>query len=283
MERLGTLAENWKPADLLPQVLEIARSAGEAIMEAYADLNPAVEYKKDDSPLTQADLASHRIICDGLARINCEIPVLSEESAEIPFEVRRHWNMFWLVDPLDGTKEFLKRNGEFTVNIALLRGDAPVLGVVYAPATGTVYYAAEGGGAHKAEKGISKPIHASASLSSLPKVVVSRWHGEGVDAMRSDLAKIGVDPGRCEFVPMGSSLKFCIVAEGGADLYLRNGPTMEWDTAAAHCVLQIAGGAVSDLEGNALTYNKPVLRNPNFLASATRLIPRPVSSLVDDE
>lgn len=267
------LVQNWKPVDLVPRVLEITRIAGKAIMEAYADLNPAVEYKKDDSPLTQADLVSHRIVCEGLARIDSEIPVLSEESAEILFEVRRHWNMFWLVDPLDGTKEFLKRNGEFTVNIALVRGEVPVLGVVYAPATGTAYYAAEGGGAHKAEAGIAKPIHACAQLPSSPRVVVSRWHGDGVDAMRAGLAKIGADPERCEFVPMGSSLKFCMVAEGAADLYLRNGPTMEWDTAAAHCVLEIAGGAVSDLEGNALTYNKPVLRNPSFLASATRLIP----------
>jgi 3'(2'), 5'-bisphosphate nucleotidase len=276
MEGMGMLAEDWKPAGLLPLVVEIARSAGQAIMGVYADLNPAVEYKKDDSPLTQADLASHRIICDGLAQITPEIPVLSEESAEIPFEVRRNWHRFWLVDPLDGTKEFLKRNGEFTVNIALVRGNTPILGVVYAPATDVAYFAAENAGAQKSERGIAEPLHVSAKQNPAPKVAVSRWHGDGVDAMRADLERIGVDPGRCEFVPMGSSLKFCMVAEGSADLYLRNGPTMEWDTAAAQCVLEVAGGAVSDLEGNPLTYNKPVLRNPSFLASATRLIPLPV-------
>ncbi|MGH9559865.1 MAG: 3'(2'),5'-bisphosphate nucleotidase CysQ, partial [Terracidiphilus sp.] len=229
-------------------------------MTVYADLNPAVEYKKDDSPLTQADLASHRIVCEGLAQSASEIPVLSEESAEIPFQMRHDWHTFWLVDPLDGTKEFLKHNGEFTVNIALVRGSAPILGVVYAPATGVAYFAAEGAGAHKWDAGITKPIHASTKLPPSPKVVVSRWHGEGVDAMRADLERIGADASRCEFVPMGSSLKFCMVAEGSADLYLRNGPTMEWDTAAAQCVLETAGGTVSDLEGNALAYNKPVLR-----------------------
>ncbi len=272
------LEEGWKSADLLPQVVEIARRAGEAIMEIYADLNPAIEYKKDDSPLTQADLASHRIVCDALAQISSELPVLSEESAEIPYEVRRNWHTFWLVDPLDGTKEFLKRNGEFTVNIALVRGSAAILGVVYAPATGIAYFAAEKAGAYKSEGGTAKRIHASTKQNPAPKVTVSRWHGDGVDAMRADLERIGVDASRCEFVPMGSSLKFCMVAEGSADLYLRNGPTMEWDTGAAQCVLEIAGGAVSDLEGNPLTYNKPVLRNPNFLASATRLISLPVCS-----
>ncbi|MGB0066228.1 MAG: 3'(2'),5'-bisphosphate nucleotidase CysQ [Terracidiphilus sp.] len=269
------LEEDWKPADLLPQALEIARRAGAAIMEVYAELNPAIEYKKDDSPLTQADLASHGIVCDALAQISTRIPVLSEESTEIPYEARRDWDSFWLVDPLDGTKEFVNRNGEFTVNIALVRGRTPILGVVYAPATDVAYFAAEGAGAHKSEGEIAKPIHASQKQNPAPKIVVSRWHGDGVDAMRADLEKIGVDASCCEFVPMGSSLKFCMVAEGSADLYLRNGPTMEWDTAAAQCVLEMAGGAVSDLEGNPLTYNKPVLRNPSFLASATRMIPLP--------
>jgi 3'(2'), 5'-bisphosphate nucleotidase len=265
--------DGCNPAELLPRVIQIAHLAGQAIMDVYAKQDSVVEYKSDDSPLTQADLASHRIICDGLAASYSGIPVLSEESAEIPFEERGKWDLFWLVDPLDGTKEFLKRNGEFTVNIALMRGGAPVLGVVYAPATDTAYYAAEGAGAHKSAGGVVTAIHTNRERSSAPKVVVSRWHGDGVDKMHADLERIGVDHGRCQFVPMGSSLKFCMVAEGSADLYLRNGPTMEWDTAAAQCVLEIAGGAVTNLEGNRLEYNKPVLRNPNFLASATRLIP----------
>lgn len=265
-----------KPAELLPQVIGIARRAGDAIMDVYKDLNTLVEYKKDDSPLTQADLASHRIICDALADISSHIPVLSEESAEVPFEARSSWQSFWLVDPLDGTKEFVKRNGEFTVNIALMQGGIPILGVVYAPATGVAYFGADGAGAHKSEKGTVKPIHANKTHNPAPKVVISRWHSGDEEQMRIDLERIGVDPSRCDFVPMGSSLKFCLVAEGSADLYLRNGPTMEWDTAAAQCVLEMAGGSVSDLEGNRLEYNKPVLRNPGFLASATRLIPLPV-------
>jgi 3'(2'), 5'-bisphosphate nucleotidase len=254
------------PAAFLPSVLEIAHRAGEAIMAIYADPNIAVQYKKDDSPLTQADLASHRIICDGLAALSPQIPVLSEESAEIPYEVRRAWQSFWLVDPLDGTKAFLKRNGEFTVNIALMRDGSPVLGVVYAPAAGKTYFAAEGAVASRLETGVVTPIRAAAIPNPSPKVVVSRSHGGGVDEMRIDLQKIGVDADRCRFVPMSSSLKFCLVAEGSADVYLRKGPTMEWDTAAAQCVLEMAGGSVSDLEGNRLAYNKPVLLNPGFLA-----------------
>lgn len=256
---------------MLPQVCEIARRAGEAILTVYADLNPAVEYKEDHSPLTEADLASHRIICEDLKALFPEIPILSEESREISYDVRRNWKTFWLVDPLDGTKEFLKHNGEFTVNIALMNADAAVLGVVYAPVTGVTYFAAEGAGASKSENEIVMPIHVSSVLSSSPRVVVSRWHGAGMEQARIDLEKIGVKADKCEFVPMGSSLKFCLVAEGIADLYLRNGPTMEWDTAAAQCVLEMAGGSVSDLEGNKLAYNKPSLLNPSFLASATQV------------
>lgn len=263
------------PAECLPQVIEIAHRAGDAIMAIYADLNPAVQYKKDDSPLTHADLASHRIICDGLNALSPQIPVLSEESAEIPYEVRRTWQAFWLVDPLDGTKEFLNRNGEFTVNIALMRNGSPILGVVYAPAMGKTYFAAEGAGAARSELGVATSIRAAAISNPSPRVVVSRLHGGGMDEMRIDLSKIGVDPDACQFVSMGSSLKFCLVAEGSADIYLRNGPTMEWDTAAAQCVLEMAGGSVSDLAGNRLAYNKPVLLNPGFLASATRLVPQP--------
>ena len=275
MEKIEMIEETSDPAELLPAVLQIALRAGQAIMEVYEDLHHEVEYKLDDSPLTKADLASHRIISDALAAISSNIPVLSEESTEIPFEVRRNWHSFWLVDPLDGTKEFLNRNGEFTVNIALMRAGAPILGVVYVPATDIAYFAVEGAGARKSERGIVKPIRTLEERSAAPKVVISRWHGNGVDQMHADLEKIGVDPSRCEFVPTGSSLKFCLIAEGSADLYLRNWPTMEWDTAAAQYVLEMAGGSVSDLEGNRLKYNKPVLRNPSFLASAARLISPP--------
>ncbi len=275
------LEDGCRPEELVSQVLQIARRAGHMIMEVYADINTFVEYKNDNSPLTQADLVSHRIICDSLAAISSGIPVLSEESAEIPFEARRNWRSLWLVDPLDSTREFLNRNGEFTVNVALMRGGVPILGVVYAPATDVAYFAVEGDGAHKLEAGSVKPIHTPAMCNPEPKVIVSRRHRDSVDGMHAELEKIGIDPSRCEFIPMGSSLKFCMVAEGSADLYLRNGPTMEWDTAAAQCVLEMAGGSVSDLDGNPLKYNKPVLRNPSFLASTTPLIPLLIG--LDDE
>jgi len=262
------------PADLLPQIVEIARRAGVAIMTVYKDLTPSVELKQDKSPLTQADLASHRVICDGLAAQANQFPILTEEAAEIPFELRQTWETFWLVDPLDGTKEFLKRNGQFTVNIALITAGVPILGVVYAPATSTMYFAAEGAGARKQQHGVDAPIEVDGTHKQRPRIVTSLSHGGGMDQTKIDLEKIGVDADQCEFVPMGSSLKFCLVAEGSADIYLRNGPTMEWDTAAAQCVLEIAGGTVSDLEGNRLRYNKPILLNPSFLAAATPLIPQ---------
>jgi 3'(2'), 5'-bisphosphate nucleotidase len=263
--KLGTAA-------LLPQVVEIARRAGESIMAVYADLNPVVKSKPDKSPLTQADLASHRVICDGLSAIPNRFPIVSEESAEISFKVRRTWETFWLVDPLDGTKEFLNRNGEFTVNIALINGGVPVLGVVYVPVAGTTYCAADGVGARKLQRGVEAPIKTAGTRNVVLKVIASRLHSAGMNQTRVDLERFGIDVGKCDFVAMGSSLKFCIVAEGRADAYLRNEPTMEWDTAAAQCVLEMAGGSVTDLEGNRLEYNKRVLLNPSFLASATRLI-----------
>lgn len=250
---------------LLPGVIDLAREAGRAILEVYSQVEPTVEYKRDNSPLTQADLASHRIIVDGLARLVPEWPVLSEESREIPFEQRGQWSYFWLVDPLDGTKEFLRRNGEFTVNIALIKAGAPILGVVYAPAIDRLYYAARGTGAFKVEGGSLSPIRTTASAAGTVRVVMSRSHGSGEENL--DQFTGGA---RCEFVSMGSSLKFCLVAEGTADVYPRTGPTMEWDTAAAQCVVEQAGGKVTDLKGNAMIYNKPVLLNPGFVAFGNR-------------
>ncbi|MGH9607854.1 MAG: 3'(2'),5'-bisphosphate nucleotidase CysQ [Terracidiphilus sp.] len=251
-------------SELLPHVVGLAREAGQAIMKVYSDVNPAVEYKRDNSPLTQADLASHHVIVDGLARLPGAWPVLSEESKEVPFDRRSSWRRFWMVDPLDGTKEFLRGNGEFTVNIALIEGGAPILGVVYAPAIDKLYFAARGVGAFKADRGAVSPIRAAQAQSGARRVVVSRSHGSGEE----NLDRFADGARNCEFIPMGSSLKFCLVAEGAADLYPRTGPTMEWDTAAAHCVLEQAGGSIADLDGEPLTYNKPHLRNPGFLAKA---------------
>ncbi len=261
MSATGNVRDENQLRELLPQVVEIAREAGKAVMRVYAEVNPAVEYKRDNSPLTQADLASHRIIDAGLTRIAPQWPVLSEESKEIPFEQRSAWQRFWLVDPLDGTKEFLKRNGEFTVNIALMEEGRPILGVVYAPAIDKMYYAARGAGAWKAEGGHAAAIRIGRAEHGRTRVVTSRSHA----SMEDNLDAFTGGDRDCEFVTMGSSLKFCLVAEGAADVYPRTGPTMEWDTAAAQCVVEQAGGTVTDIEGNPMLYNKPVLLNPGFV------------------
>src|SRR5271157_4738914 len=170
---VDTEAEDWLNG-LLPGVTSLAREAGKAILKVYAEVDPAVEYKRDNSPLTQADIASHQIIAEGLTRISPEWPVLSEESREIPFDQRRQWGYFWLVDPLDGTKEFLKRNGEFTVNIALIKDGAPILGVVYAPAIDKMYYGACGAGSFKEEGGYVSPIRTATADAGTIRVVMSR-------------------------------------------------------------------------------------------------------------
>lgn len=253
--------QNWL-RDLLPQVVEIGREAGRAVMKVYGEANPRVEYKEDRSPLTQADIASHHTILSGLREVTPEWPVLSEESKEIPFEERRRWQYFWLVDPLDGTKEFLKRNGEFTTNIALMENAVPILGVVYAPVIEKMYYAARGEGSWSVERETVTQIRTRSSGNGKFRVVMSRSHYASGER---DVSRFTGGRTDCEFVSMGSSLKFCLVAEGTADIYPRTGPTMEWDTAAAHCIVEQAGGSVTDLDGNPLKYNKPVLLNPGFV------------------
>jgi 3'(2'), 5'-bisphosphate nucleotidase len=247
--------------DLLPQVVALARAAGRAVMQVYGEVKPAVEYKRDNSPLTQADMASHHIIVDGLAQLTPERPILSEESREVPFEQREHWHSYWLVDPLDGTREFLRRNGEFTINVALMEDSRPILGVVYAPAIDKLYSACRGGGAWAAHGESVAAIRTARAADGRTRVVVSRSHASGEEKLEGfpELA------GPCDYVVMGSSLKFCLVAEGSADFYPRTGPTMEWDTAAAQCIVEQAGGTVTDLEGNPMRYNKPVLLNPGFV------------------
>lgn len=261
---IDTQAEDWLN-DLLRNVVCLAREAGQVILTLYSEINPAVEYKRDDSPLSHADMASHHVILDGLTRLYPEWPVLSEESGEIPFDRRSSWRYFWMVDPLDGTKEFLRRNGEFTVNIALMECSVPIIGVVYAPALDMMYFAAKGAGAWKAHGKTTLQIRAARPENSAPRVMVSRSHGLGEEG-EEVLERFTGGSGSCEFIPMGSSLKFCLLAEGAADIYPRTGPTMEWDTAAAHCILEEAGGSVVALDGNAMIYNKPNLLNPGFVA-----------------
>ncbi|MDP2324545.1 MAG: 3'(2'),5'-bisphosphate nucleotidase CysQ [Gammaproteobacteria bacterium] len=252
--------------ELLPGVLGIARAAGRAISRIYARTNLGVETKADQSPLTAADRAAHDVIAAGLARLAPGIPLWSEESAGIDWNTRRHWAEFWLVDPLDGTKEFIKRNGEFTVNISLVRDHKSVLGVVHAPVLSRDYYGHEHGGAFRSDGGgHGKPIAVRRPALPPVRVAGSRSHRDSsLDAVLDRL-------GDHALVTMGSSLKFCLVAEGEADFYPRLGPTSEWDTAAGQAVVEAAGGAVVDLLGQPLRYNtRAEVLNPFFLAHGDR-------------
>jgi 3'(2'), 5'-bisphosphate nucleotidase len=252
---------------LTPALLALARRAGAAILEVYRQPLEVIT-KADASPLTMADLRSHQIITTGLTELTAAIPILSEESSAVPFATRTSWPRYWLVDPLDGTKEFLKRNGEFTVNIALIEQHDPVLGVVYVPAQGVIYWGGKSFGAYRQfDGGAIEPIHVQARAASPLRVVGSRSHGS--DELGSALQRLGAH----ELVPLGSSLKFCSIAEGRADVYPRFGPTSEWDTAAAQAVVEGAGGRVLDMQGQPLRYNtKDSLLNPYFVAfgDATR-------------
>ncbi len=245
---------------LLDALCALARQAGAAVMAIYAGEHDIV-FKEDHSPLTAADRASHDTIVAGLAGLEAGLPILSEEGRTIPYAERQGWSRFWLVDPLDGTKEFIKRNGEFTVNIALVERGAPVAGVVYAPALELLYCGWAGHGAYLWRGRDSctpirvRPADHAAGLT----VVMSRSHP--APELDGFLKGIRV----AEALPVGSSLKLCAVAEGKADLYPRLGPTMEWDTAAGQAVVEAAGGQVVNLEGAPLRYNKENLLNPFFV------------------
>jgi len=245
---------------MLEKIIETAREAGAAILEFYSE-DIEVMDKEDDSPLTKADLAAHHIIVDALAEIDPDTPVISEESGVPGYEERKNWNKFWIIDPLDGTKEFIKKNGEFTVNIALIDEGEPVLGVVYIPAKDVLYYAEKGKGSYKVEDG-NKPqriLSKAADLSKPLTVIQSRSHGS--DSLKDDLKKKGIT--MKDSVKAGSSLKFCLVAEGKADIYPRMGPTMEWDVAAGDCVYR--NSAEEGQHYSPLTYNKKDLLNSGFL------------------
>ena len=241
-------------------LLAIAKAAGDAILEIYRQ-DFAVEHKGDESPLTAADLASHRMIAQGLAELEPDTPLLSEEGADIPFEQRRGWSRYWLIDPLDGTREFVKRNGEFTVNIALIEHGVPTLGVVHVPVSGVSYVGIRGEGAWKIDAdGNATDIRVDPKHQRPVRVAGSRSHAG--DSLRRFLERLGEH----QIVSMGSSLKLCLVAEGNADIYPRLGPTSEWDTAAAQAVVEAAGGRVTDTELQPLRYNtKESLLNPHFL------------------
>ena len=245
------------------QLCALARQAGAAIMDVY-QRDHQVEIKADASPLTVADRLSHEVIVAGLKTLTPDIPVLSEEGRDIPYTERQSWETFWLVDPLDGTKEFIKRNGEFTVNLALIEKTRPILGIIFVPAQNDCYFGIKGRGAwrqHGDEPVVSINVSKPDKKSGLT-VVASRSHPS--PELEDYLIKQPVK----RTISVGSSLKFCAVAEGRADLYPRFGPTMEWDTAAGQAIVEAAGGHVRTMEGRSLVYNKSSLLNPHFIVGA---------------
>lgn len=244
---------------LCKQCVGIARDAGEKILEIY-NSGYEVQEKGDKSPLTDADLAAHNVITERLQQLTPDIPVLSEESAQLPFETRQQWSTYWLVDPLDGTREFIKRNGEFTVNIALIRDHRSIIGVVHVPVLDIDYFAWDKGGCYKSEKGGDAERISVKKLDG-GKLTLAGSRSHGSEEMQAYMKNIG----DVDLLSMGSSLKFCLVAEGKADLYPRLGLTSEWDTAAAHCVVEQAGGFITKTDMSPLLYNtKDSLLNPFF-------------------
>ncbi len=257
----------------IQKINSIAKKAGDEIMKIYQQ-DFDVDYKADNSPLTKADIKSNEIIAESLKDLYPEIPILSEENKEIPYEIRRNWEYFWLIDPLDGTKEFVKKNGEFTVNIALIHKNTPVLGVIYAPALEILYYAQKEKGAFKQEKNKKPqrlPIYKHTNNDTL-KVIVSKSHYNQetkyfVDNLKNKYKKT------IEFIRIGSSLKLCLIAEGKADIYPRLAPTMEWDIAAGQAIVEQAGGEIVEFKTQTpLKYNKQNLLNPWFVTKGNSMI-----------
>jgi 3'(2'), 5'-bisphosphate nucleotidase len=254
MENLNLLAH---------KVIEISRLASDAIMEIYNKNDFKVVYKGDDSPVTIADYTSNKIINEALSKLTPDIPIISEENEETPFEIRKNYTYCWLVDPLDGTKEFVGRNGEFAVNIALIYQNCPILGVVWVPVTEGGYYAVKGQGSFYFKNNVEKQIHCSRFKITDKglKVPISRSF---LTKQTKDLINHFDTP---QLLPLGSALKFIQIAEGKADIYPRIGTTMEWDTAATQIIVEEAGGQIIDLyTKTSLTYNKPSLYNPDFVA-----------------
>ena len=245
-------------------VKSVARDAGARILEIY-DRGFDVHTKGDGSPVTTADHHSHELIVEKLKALTPDVPILSEESSSEAIEHRRNWPYYWLIDPLDGTKEFISRHGEFTVNIALIHEKQPVIGVVYTPVQKLLHWAWLGGSAFRQQgDDLAETIEVKEYRTGAPIVVASRSHGRG--NLEIFLDSVEQSYGGYELTSMGSALKICIVAEGKADVYPRLGPTSEWDTAAAHCVLGVAGGKITDCNGKPLLYNKESLLNPWFIA-----------------
>jgi len=251
--------------ELLPKVEIIARQAGDLILEIYRGGDYEHQIKEDNTPVTSADYAAHKLVMQAFKDLTPNIPVLSEEDANIPFSTRKSWPLYWLVDPLDGTQEFVAASGDFSTSIALIKDNHPVLGVIYAPVHNLLYSAISGLGAIKEQAGHRGRIHIKSHQKNKATnitVAVSR-------VQKKEWVTELLSPGlNLTFISLGSStLKSCLVAEGKADCYIRVGPTGEWDTAAVQCILEQAGGEIKDLKLQSLTYNRgESLENPNFIA-----------------
>ena len=253
--------------DLIQEIIRISKHAGNTIMEVYkTDFD--VQLKDDLSPVTKADKKANAIIEKGLKGLDHTIPILSEEGRHVPFEERREWETFWIVDPLDGTKDFIKKNDEFTVNIALVEAEVPVFGVVYAPATDLLFWGCSENGAWKKEAhNTAQPMTVATKIGETVLIAASRSHPS--DKMNAFLAQFT----KFKLLPIGSSLKICLVSDGSVHLYPRLGPTMEWDTAAGHAVLKSAGGEILELgTSSPLRYNKKELFNPKFIAGNLSIV-----------
>ncbi len=269
---------------IIPALVRLAREAGEEILDVY-ERDFSVEYKDDRSPLTEADNRSNALIVKGLKELNEDIPILSEEEANIEYERRKDWRLFWLVDPLDGTKEFIKRNGEFTINIALVSEGLPVFGLIYIPVKRVLYLGGSWiGGIYRLMMGDIKDYSVDVLFDDSNRVykkeddhhngivvVGSRSHAS--DKLKDFVERLGKKYHSVEFVSAGSALKFCLIAEGKADLYPRFGPTMEWDTAAGHAIVSVIGARVLRADTlEELDYNKVSLKNPDFIVIKKELI-----------
>ena len=248
--------------DLLSAIIEISEKASDEILKFY-NIDYDVEVKDDLTPVTSADVAAHKLITKALKKLTPDIPILSEEDSEISFDERKTWKSYWLVDPLDGTREFIKKNGEFSVNIALISDQKSILGVIFVPVTRVCYYATQGNGAFKKTEAKTEKLSVRKTQRDSLVVAGSRSYRD------SSLDNFLKNVGEYEIISMGSSIKSCMVAEGKVDIYPRLGPTSEWDTAAAQCIVEEAGGSITDTSLKPLRYNtKDSLLNPHFLAFA---------------
>jgi len=259
------MISNIEHNNLISSLISIVKEAGSEILKIYELEDLGISQKEDNSPLTLADNASNNVICNKLNKLTPNLPILSEEGGNISFDKRKKWDTFWLIDPLDGTKEFIKKNGEFSVNIALINHFKPILGIVYAPVLDTTWYGSASEGSFKMIKN-NKPEKINVlkfNKNETIKVVSSRSHSNN-----TKLDKFLTEYPKHELIFMGSSIKICLVADGSAHIYPRLGPTMEWDTAAAHAVVKFAGGNILDIDDkHELSYNKENLLNPSFLVN----------------